>query len=1298
MREVFVSELVKGLLGPRNGSRETFPLDTTPLSEYITGVISPKITESQLESDPDMDAATLDTTESGDEDQTGDDAVKPLSVMSPSLDPKMQPNSFGLSFVIQSLTPEINVCATWGLYVRSNKVWQREPGKSVWKINLRKSNNSLFLDREGQPVQKKNAIISIHAKCKKLSENRLLVNLFFINEISVGDAPPVPENYIFQPQLRVVCSKGTTLFPYGEDIHYDEQEDVDLDYLFKRNKSYARGFLCSAIWKDIDPQRSHKKKYCEPPFVNSDLELLPKGLKEKFSLPDVRTDFIPLVPVESPILSWQEKWGPAPELDAENLSEIWEPARIKSALSPLVNGYTKWLADEELKIKKTNSESGRRLLVAAKHICARIKLGIQLLIENENARISFCMANKSIAVQYQWSSPGRRLQWYPFQLAFILSTIESIANNDSPDRKTCDLLWVSTGAGKTEAYLAITAFTLAYRRRMALQRSNGDLTGVGVGVISRYTLRLLSVQQFRRAVKMITAMETLRIENLFSSKFVGWRPKNCNLSDDFIWGSSRFSAGLWAGSSVTPNKMNDLFIESTFYPGAIKLLAGADGEGEPAQILNCPACNNILSIPKEGLSRGVYDYYLVLQLVKGTNDPSIIRSILDSSSNGIKLTRIVPTIHERRSFITLGLGIEIDKEKASAIEIRSFLENFLIKKLNVGGCEIKVSSASLVRPGYFYLQYVLSNKQIRSHDFEIFCTNPKCPLNQNVHWCEGVPATDQGSTSKIEGPRRIASTKDNLVFRPVQECFQSSHGRLISTRIPIPALTVDEQIYHHPPSLLISTVDKFARLPFEPKCANIFGLVSYYDERFGYYNPFHLHSMASSDNDGHPGGITYIKTKKFHAVSPLDPPSVILQDELHLIEGPLGSMVGIYETVIEDLCNRTSPVKYIASTATVKRAKEQIQSLFSRDLMAFPASVTDINDSFFLSINSSHPLDEERPGRLYLGICAPGKGPLTPLARIWSRLLQCGKNLADSGFTEGLDPYWTITGYFNAIRELAGATALYRQDVQEQIRLLPGNIRELAENNKVELSSRTESTELPEILDTLNRNYPNAPDALFTTSMFGTGIDVSRLGLMIVHGQPKTTSSYIQATGRVGRKSGALVITFFRATRPRDLNHYEFFTSYHASLHRHVEPVTVSPFSKGALDRAAGPVCVALLRNGMQNRLLWSRPTSAPLFSEFRTKAPEILRLPELFEQRAQSQPEFRRPPKGETKNQIESALDTWSIKSKQNPELAYVEYVGCSKAVVLGDPKHEYHHLPRVYNNSPQSMREVEEETKFQV
>jgi len=150
MREVFVSELVKGLLGPRNGSRETFPLDTTPLSEYITGVISPKITESQLESDPDMDAATLDTTESGDEDQTGDDAVKPLSVMSPSLDPKMQPNSFGLSFVIQSLTPEINVCATWGLYVRSNKVWQREPGKSVWKINLRKSNNSLFLDREGQ--------------------------------------------------------------------------------------------------------------------------------------------------------------------------------------------------------------------------------------------------------------------------------------------------------------------------------------------------------------------------------------------------------------------------------------------------------------------------------------------------------------------------------------------------------------------------------------------------------------------------------------------------------------------------------------------------------------------------------------------------------------------------------------------------------------------------------------------------------------------------------------------------------------------------------------------------------------------------------------------------------------------------------------------------------------------------------------------------------------------------------------------------------------------------------------------
>lgn len=143
----------------------------------------------------------------------------------------------------------------------------------------------------------------------------------------------------------------------------------------------------------------------------------------------------------------------------------------------------------------------------------------------------------------------------------------------------------------------------------------------------------------------------------------------------------------------------------------------------------------------------------------------------------------------------------------------------------------------------------------------------------------------------------------------------------------------------------------------------------------------------------------------------------------------------------------------------------------------------------------------------------------------------------------------------------------------------------------VELSSRINSTDLPQILDELEKggkeDLSKNQDAIFTTSMFGTGVDIPHLSLMVVDGQPKTTSQYIQATGRVGRNHGGLVITFLRAGRPRDLSHYEMFSAYHRRIYAEVEPPSVSPFSDGCLARASGPVMVSFLRNIPKPNAKW---------------------------------------------------------------------------------------------------------------
>jgi superfamily II DNA/RNA helicase len=273
------------------------------------------------------------------------------------------------------------------------------------------------------------------------------------------------------------------------------------------------------------------------------------------------------------------------------------------------------------------------------------------------------------------------------------------------------------------------------------------------------------------------------------------------------------------------------------------------------------------------------------------------------------------------------------------------------------------------------------------------------------------------------------------------------------------------------------------------------------------------------------------------------------------------------------------------------------------------------------------------------------------------------------------------------------------------------NARSIDDTNLLELHSNVGSAAVSAVLERLEKEA--TIDAVMATSMFGTGVDIDRLSLMIVHGQPKTTASYIQATGRVGRKKAGLVITFLRSTRPRDLDHYEFFTGYHRALHKYVEPVTVAPFSPRACDRALGPVAVAVLRNGTSVKATRIDPSWAPESGYWKPaisqsgsrlmrtnrKAPELRTIADNIETRAANQPGSRKRTQNATKNDVEFFYEKWESVAKMEPGLMYSEpsfnYIPTTP-VVLGDEQHLQNKKRVVAESTPQSMREMESTTRF--
>ena len=398
----------------------------------------------------------------------------------------------------------------------------------------------------------------------------------------------------------------------------------------------------------------------------------------------------------------------------------------------------------------------------------------------------------------------------------------------------------------------------------------------------------------------------------------------------------------------------------------------------------------------------------------------------------------------------------------------------------------------------------------------------------------------------------------------------------------IPVMTVDEEIYRRLPSMLIATVDKFAQLPWNGATQALFGTVDGRCERHG----FRVSGLKDADSHAQKGTLPRARTVERGTL--LRPPDLIIQDELHLISGPLGTLVGLYETAVDLLCTweldgtRVRP-KVVASTATIRQAREQVHALFLREVAVFPPQGLDAEDSFF---SRERAASDEDYGRLYLGVCAPGRKQKVALIRTYFAFLAAGQRLFEK-YGHHADPWMSLVGYFGSIRELAGMRRACEDDVRNRLRRAEEHgltRRQIGPGSIEELTSRLSAGEIPRLLDRMERGFPAPPkgvrplDVLLATNMISVGVDIRRLGLMVTAGQPKSTAEYIQATSRVGRSTPGVVCTVFNWARPRDLSHYTRFEHYHDCFYRHVEPLSVTPFAKRSLDRGLSALLAALVR------------------------------------------------------------------------------------------------------------------------
>jgi hypothetical protein len=890
-RDQLLARFVQDLVGPL-APNETF--SDRPTQRYSTGVLYPQ--ESRIEAEEDQDGG-LAVNEV-------EDAASAPEEAGASLHAALKPAAAGLSFAVARTNDKHPVakvhvqCAVYKRFAvndsgehvegpppdRAHERWRRVPLNAALPVELVAGETRIDLAAHGIPGLELYLLVTPHSGV-------LTVTMALSNQLSRGESSAYDEEqHFFQVDLSVTIAANGHFAPRPSRRAETDDDSRTAALIYRDIKEYVVGHTCSA-----------------------------RALLDGEVVTELKTDWIPAVVVprvsdrgDQVFERFHEATGKLRGLDARWLAAASKDDLVMG-LEELVSAYSEWIKREAGRVQTLPSGLQAQ---AAKHIqrctrgAQRMSEGIGAIREHDDVRSAFQLAQAAMAIQFGWSRSGAALKWRPFQLAFQLLVLPALADRTHADRDVMDLLWFPTGGGKTEAYLALTAFIAMLRRLRATKKDDG----AGVAVLMRYTLRLLTVQQFQRAAAMIFACELLRRRG---NKL----------------GEAPIGIGLWVGAAATPLTLQD----------ALNRPAG--DPSTPEQLTMCPCCGSKLSwklSPRE----------------------STVECLAASAS-----------------------------------------------------CELAAS-----------------------------------------------------------GPR-------------------------------LPIWTIDEEVYRYAPALLIGTVDKFAQIVRKLDTGVIFGR-----------------------------GTT-------HA-----PPDLIIQDELHLISGPLGSMAGLYEVAIDELCRvGTVRPKVIGSTATIRRAEEQIRALFDRDTYQFPAPGLDAGNSGFAVT------DSQSPGRLYVGLTTAGRSATYMLQALVASLLQAAT--APGASPQERDHYWTLVTYFNSLRELGRALVLMQDDVPISIGQFAARRGEQRRKTEApaELTSRVRSYEIRDMLDRLKKpaTDPEAVDLLVASNMISVGMDIPRLGLMVVNAQPKTLSEYIQATSRVGRGDvPGVVVTMYNSMRARDRSHFETFETWHRCLYR----------------------------------------------------------------------------------------------------------------------------------------------------
>lgn len=813
-----------------------------------------------------------------------------------------------------------------------------------------------------EPVRKRVAVLGGRAGIDVLWRPFLdgwltTVSLFNTHELAVdGDAKMLSlernEHSLFEVELRCVFDAGEVgVYPrVDKSLLTEEEQELELQY--KHRHIYAVGHGAAVNWR-------HEKE------DNGD------------SVKEIWAEFFPSAEVPQVTADVADRYNRPLQL-AYLASIQTTKSPVFDDLDDFIAGYANWVEEQKscaASVPPDEKEAAMRIVKRMGIAVSRMRQGVLILRKDQRATQSFAFANQAMLdqmVQYDRArgkaKAPEHYSWRPFQLAFLLTDIESIVNDDSSFRDTVDLIWFPTGGGKTEAYLGLIAFLIVWRRL------TNPASGGGTAVIMRYTLRLLTAQQYLRATRMICALELIRRK----TPALGREP---------------ITVGMWVGAATTPN---------TFFTAQQIIDKAASGSGvAPMELVigNCPWCGKAFKAPNN---------YIAL-----------------------------PT------------------------------------------------------------------------KFHFRCTNPDCNFG---------PAT----------------------------------GGII------PCNVVDEALYAEPPTLLIATIDKFARLAWEER------------------------------------------TNAFFGKSRNRPPELVIQDELHLIAGALGSVAGLYEAALDTvLVQQGIHPKYIASTATIRMADQQVRRLYGKQVAVFPPPGLSCDDSYFAKTVSLN----EKPGRLYVGYLAPMLGR-QPIGKIPSNIVPLAAALllvpevifaAQEDRDILLDAWWTQVVYHGSLKGVGNSHNAFSNDVREYLRRYSEEVNEMNQRNTEEraaierltiriaqltsLSSAEENARTFATLE-LSREHPECLDAVLATNMISVGLDVARLATMIVNGQPLTTAEYIQASSRVGRNEipGVVFVNYYR-DQARSLSHYENFRPYHESFYRFVEPTSVTPYTYQTRARALHAALVIAVRH-----------------------------------------------------------------------------------------------------------------------